>query len=397
MKKREWEMRAGSVLLASALGLGLWGCAGAEETESGSESAGGPEEASQEADWEEMECTGSAELSYADQFTLDYYGDYTLIEISTGDQYLIVPEDQPVPENLPDEIVVLQQPLDSIYLVATSAMDLFRALDGIDSVRLTGTDASGWYIEEAVEALESGDMLYAGKYSAPDYELIVAEECDLAIESTMIYHSPEIKEQLEELGIPVFVERSSYESDPLGRMEWIKVYGAMLGREDEAEEFFDSEVADLEDVLNQENTGKTVAFFYITANGAANIHKPGDYIAKMIEMAGGEYAITNVEADDTATSTMNMQMEDFYLEAKDADVLIYNSTIDGELETVDELLDKSALLADFKAVQEGDVWCTNDNMFQESTGIGKMILDIHAVLTEEDVDESELTYLHRLE
>ena len=397
MKKREWEMRAGSVLLASALGLGLWGCAGAEETGSGSESAGASEETSQEADWEEMECTGSAELSYADQFTLDYYGDYTLIEISTGDQYLIVPEDQSVPENLPDEIVVLQQPLDSIYLVATSAMDLFRALDGIDSVRLTGTDASGWYIEEAVEALESGDMLYAGKYSAPDYELIVAEECDLAIESTMIYHSPEIKEQLEELGIPVFVERSSYESDPLGRMEWIKVYGAMLGREDEAEEFFDSEVADLEDVLNQENTGKTVAFFYITANGAANIHKPGDYIAKMIEMAGGEYAITDVEADDTATSTMNMQMEDFYLEAKDADVLIYNSTIDGELETVDELLDKSGLLADFKAVEEGDVWCTNDNMFQESTGIGKMILDIHAVLTEEDVDESELTYLHRLE
>ena len=46
----------------------------------------------------------------------------------------------------------------------------------------------------------------------------------------MIYHSPEVKEQLEKLGVPVLVERSSYEQDPLGRMEWVKVYGALVGK-----------------------------------------------------------------------------------------------------------------------------------------------------------------------
>ena len=66
-------------------------------------------------------------------------------------------------------------------------------------------------------------MYYAGKYNAPDYELILSKACDLAIESTMISHSPEVKEQLEQLGIPVLVERSSYESHPLGRMEWLKL------------------------------------------------------------------------------------------------------------------------------------------------------------------------------
>ena len=67
--------------------------------------------------------------------------------------------------------------------------------------------------------MEEGDILYAGKYSAPDYELILDEGCNLAIENTMIYHNPEVKEKLEELGIPVLVERSSYESHPLGRLE----------------------------------------------------------------------------------------------------------------------------------------------------------------------------------
>ena len=65
-------------------------------------------------------------------------------------------------------------------------MDLFRELDAMDAIRLSGTDASGWYIQEAKQAMEEGRMTYAGKYSAPDYELILASGCDLAVESTMI-------------------------------------------------------------------------------------------------------------------------------------------------------------------------------------------------------------------
>ena len=85
-------------------------------------------------------------------------------------------------------------------------MDFFCALDGLDCIGLSGTDADGWYIEEAKEALENGSITYAGKYSAPDYEQIVSQNCGLAIESTMIYHTPEVKERLEQFGIPVLVD-----------------------------------------------------------------------------------------------------------------------------------------------------------------------------------------------
>ena len=90
---------------------------------------------------------------------------------------------------------------------------------------------------------------------------------------------------------------------------------------------------------------------------------------------------------------MNMQMESFYAEARDADVLIYNSTIDGELQTIDQLLTKSELLKDFKAVETGNVWCTGKNLFQQSLGLGSLITDINAILTEED---PETVFLHRL-
>ena len=89
-----------------------------------------------------------------------------------------------------------------------------------------------------------------------------------------------------------------------------------------------------------------------------------------------------------------MQMEAFYAGARDADHLIYNSAVDGGVEDLEELLEKSSFLKDFKAVKEGNVWCTEKSMFQETMGIGNMIMDLYRIFTEED--PKGLTCLYRL-
>ena len=177
-------------------------------------------------------------------------------------------------------------------------------------------------------------------------------------------------------------------------MEWIKLYAALLGKEAEAADYFGGLMERLTPILEQENTGKTVAFFYITSTGAVNVRRSGDYIARSIGLAGGVYAFPDLEGDEGAKSTMNMQMESFYEGARNADVLIYNSAIDGELQTMSQLLEKSGVLADFKAVREGAVWCTGKNLFQESLGLGDLIADLHTVLSGGD---APLTYLHLLD
>lgn len=351
----------------------------------------------EEGTWHGLVLDHSMELEYANQFSVDYYeGGYARIRIVDGGEFLLVPKNGSVPEGLPSDVTILQQPFSNIYLVATSAMDLVCAIGGTDAVTLSGLKEEDWYIEGAKEAMAAGDMVYAGKYNMPDYELILSKNCDLAVESTMIAHSPEVQEQLEGLGIPVLVEHSSYESHPLGRLEWIKLYGALLGREEQAQQYFEEQAAKVQGLGEETATGKKVAFFYITSNGAANVRKSGDYVAKMVELAGGAYIFQDLGDGDSAMSTMNMEMETFYAAAKDADVIIYNSAIDAELYTLEELFEKSELLKDFKAVKEGQVWCTGKNMFQETTGVGDMIVDIHKALTEENPADKELTYLHRL-
>ena len=340
------------------------------------------------ASTEELVFDHACPLDYATQFTADCYeGGYTMLTLTeSGEQFLVTPEDAAAVEGLPESVTVLRQPIRNIYLVSTSVMDLFLALDGLDSVTLSGTRAEGWYLDEARAAMEAGRIAYAGKYSAPDYEKILAANCGLAIENTMIYHTPEVKEQLERFGIPVLVECSSYESGPLARMEWIKFYGILLGKEELAQQVFDRQAERIAPLMDQQSTGKSCAFFSISANNLANVRKGGDYVARMIEMAGADYVFADLTDSGNSLSTMNLPLEDFYAGARDADFLIYNSTIEGVVSTTDELVAKCSLLADFKAVQNGHVWCVAQSFFQQSMELADFILELHRLFTEDAPD-----------
>ncbi len=81
---------------------------------------------------------------------------------------------------------------------------------------------------------------------------------------------------------------------------------------------------------------------------------------------------------------MNIPLEDLYAGVKDADVLIYNGTIEGTISTKEELLARCALLAECKAVQNGDIWCTTPSFFQQSMALADFMLDLHAVFTGEN-------------
>lgn len=333
------------------------------------------------------------ELLYAEQFSVDRYENgISLVTVGDGEKYLLVPENETVETS--GDITVINTPADNIYLAASSAMDLFFGIGADDRIFAASTLERDWSLPYVKQAMSDEDILYAGKYSAPDYELILSEGCGIAIESTMIYHKPEVKEQLERFGIPVFVERSSYESHPLGRLEWVKLYGLMTGKEEEAEKLFSEQSELLQSVSQNGSAGKTAAFFYISQKGSAVVRKPDDYVSKMIQLAGGEYIFTSddLNTEENAQSTTDMQFEAFYAAAKDADVLIYSSTIDGGIEDISALLEKNSLFADFKAVKSGNVWCTDKNMFQQTTAAAEIISDLNLIFTDNAGDETEFFY-----
>lgn len=337
----------------------------------------------------------TVDLKYADQFSITKYRDCTFITIAGEGNYLLYRDPAAVPRNLPAGTTLLKQPLDHTYLVSSSQMDLLVKSGALNNITFSGTKEKDWYIPEAISAMQSGTIRYAGRYNAPDYELLVSSGCNLAVYNTMIYHKPQVKDKLTELGIPVLVERASYEKNPLGRLEWIKLYGVLFDCEEQANTFFDRQIASVAPVLQQNPTDLTVAFFYVNSNGAVNVRKSSDYVAAMIGLAGGCYVPAGLGSDDdSALSTMNMQFEDFYAATVNCDILIYNGTIDSTMKSLSDLYEKNALFADYTAVQQGSAYYTEKNFFQETTGVAEFIQDVHAVLNGSDTD---LQYLRRLE
>ena len=402
---------AGAACVAA---LGLAGCSGGEDGEgaggeatsaaqAGDPDTGGPASAERPS-WSNPEVggglvhTGSLDLAWATGFTVDLYeGDRALACIADGTRYLFVPAGD-APQGIADDVTVLERPLSNVYLASSSTLCLFAALDAVDCVSHVSVTQETCTVEAFTQAIASGDIAYGGKYSAPDYEAFLNGGCRLAVENTMIYHTPEVREKLMQLGVPVIVEQSSLESAPLGRLEWIMLWGAMLDKVSAAQEVLDKQARLVEDVERRvaaEPLACTVAFFYINANGAAVVRKPGDYVAKMIAMAGGTYAFAQLDgADENRSSSTTLEMEAFYALAKVADVIIYNSTVAGRIGGLDELVALNPLLADFKAVKNRRSWCCEQNVYQQMTATGEVVADLHEAIA--DTDRDELTFLFRL-
>ncbi|MCI6603581.1 MAG: ABC transporter substrate-binding protein [Clostridiales bacterium] len=345
----------------------------------------------------------SMKLDFAKQFKIDDFQEgYRLIRTSDGRRYLLVPEGKDSPEGLDSDIKLIQQPLNQVYIAATGAMCFFDELQALDVLGFSSLIANDWTVENARKAMEEGKIQFGGKYSRPDYEQLLANGCKLALESRMILHAPEVQEQLEKIGLTVFVDHSSVEEHPLGRMEWIRCYAAMLNQDEEAEKLMSEQIRLMDEAKkavdsrqNEDEEPKSVAFFYINSKGNAVTRSSEDYISKLIGIAGGKYIFENLGDPGKHRSTVNMEMEKFYETARDADIVIYCSTIVGELQTFDELLALNPLLKEFKAVQNKEVWCTRKNLYQDATHYGKMALEFSQIFSGHG-EEEPLDYLFKL-
>ncbi|WP_051192381.1 ABC transporter substrate-binding protein [Butyrivibrio sp. VCB2001] len=321
--------------------------------------------------------------SFAKEFKIHRYDkDLLVIAVSDGRNYVVVPDGLDAPDIEAPDTFVIKKPLTSIYLAASAVMCQFDSIGAMDKVTLSGTKQEDWYIDAAKDAMEAGTLVYGGKYSAPDYEMMMEKGTDLAIENTMILHTPKVLEKLEKLGITAFIDRSSYEEDPLGRLEWIKVYGVLCDKEEAAKDAFLEQTKLVEDIDLSGIEGKSVAVFAVNSGHQIVTKKKNDYFVKMIETAGGTYASPDTGSDEKSASSVTVSIEAFYDYAKDADILIYNGTIQDAPADLKTLADMDVTFKDFKAVQSGDVWACDKSLYQFTNKAGTIISDLYEVIAE---------------
>ena len=66
--------------------------------------------------------------------------------------------------DLDENVKVLQQPINSVYIASNGMASLISAIGALDRVKLVATEQNEWYIDDIAQAMANGEIAYSGNY-----------------------------------------------------------------------------------------------------------------------------------------------------------------------------------------------------------------------------------------
>ena len=297
---------------------------------------------------------GKQLIEHAKWLSIEQLPDYTKVDIvnpwdSTAvlGRYVLVHRGEQ-PDSLPQGYLRLEVPLERSIVYSSVHTGVLSELDALAS--LAGV-ADGGYIKNVrvADLIAGGAVADVGSSSAPSLEKIAALQPDAILLSPFenAGHGA-----LDALGIPL-VECADYmESTPLGRAEWIKLFGALYDRQAEADSVFRI-VKHTYNELSQaaaECKEHPVVLTERLSGGYWFVPGGESYMARIIEDAGGRYPW---RANKSAGS-LQLDFSAVYAHAADADVWLIRTY--GDDLTLEGLRSEYPLNSQFKAYKHRRVY-----------------------------------------
>ncbi|MFQ7035695.1 MAG: ABC transporter substrate-binding protein [Candidatus Borkfalkia sp.] len=353
-------------------------------------------------EYSQLTSTGKEENTFAELFSIEHLKDenekaYSKIEVFDKEKkldtsWLLLPEGVDKVSGAPAGVNIMTfRDRQNIMVSSASTMALINAMDALSKVPMTTADTT-WRIQEIKDAIDKGTVKEVGKYSKPDYEQIISigaeKHVTFAVFSTMLDSVPDVYDQLTKTcNLRIMRDQSSYESHPLGRTEWIKIYGEIFDMRDKSDAVFNGQVEILNETTSKINVPeaerKTVLIFYTTSTkDTFYVRNAADYVTELVNLGGGKQV---AEIGPGKSGNTKMTQESFIQECSQADYVLYNWTSGAsgvKDESLQGLIDARLgdWFKDFKAYKEGNVWRTSNDFYQKMDKMGEMVADIYKML-----------------
>lgn len=306
----------------------------------------------------------SMELRYSQLLKITECDGYTKVEVR-GDKdsatplatYILVPRGSSAPSNLP-EGEVLEVPLKNVVAYTSVHASLLKELGSIDVVKGVA-DAAYFKIPEIKKGLEDGSVADLGNSSSPSIERLI----ELSPEAVMIsiYEGMNVQD-LSKQGVTYLKFTDNLERTPLGRAEWVKFMGLLVGKSHEAERIF-SEVESRYNDLKRKAADVSVRPKVLVENmyeGVWYLPAGGSYMAVLLADSGADYPWSGTEG----TGSLSLTFEEVFEKAGDADFWVLKTF---GVCTPESLLAQDKRYAEFKPFIDGGVYCcdTSESMLFE--------------------------------
>lgn len=254
---------------------------------------------------------------------------------------------------VPNGYTFIQIPIKTIIPLSSTHIGMLSKIDGISTI-IAISDKNYVYNPKLLKRIASGQVKDFGGEAAIPFESIVQTNANLLVYSAFGKDYPQ-QEQLEKLGTICLPNFDWKENHPLGKAEWIKLFGCLLDKEKQANEYFkklEIEYNSLKKTAKQAQHAPTI--FSGNLTGDIWFTPAGQsYTAVLFKDANANYKYAN----SLGTGSLELSMEK---------VLSENTTtefwINPGQQSCAKIIEINAKMKYFKAVKDKKVFCYSPNM-----------------------------------
>lgn len=291
-------------------------------------------------------------LKYAKNLEIINFDDYqeVIIKNPINQQdiiYYLVDVKKKIPKNLKDEKII-RTPINKIVVTSTTHIAMLELL-GVEKSLIGFPQTYFVSSEKTRQRIESGLVKELGNVQQLNTEILLTIKPDLII-SFEITGSNKTMQDLDKKGFNILVNTDWMEETPLGRFEWIQLYGALFHQQKKADSLFKSiENNYLEAVkIAKTATKKPRILSGIVFNNVWNLPAGKSLEAQLYKDANTYYFWNDTEG----TGSLSLSIEVVFDKAKEADIWvapgIYNS--------INALNKSNNLYSYFKPIKENKVY-----------------------------------------
>jgi len=329
-------------------------------------------------------------IKYAERFEIQHKDGYSILTIknpwqgaaNVNESYYLIPDRAVVPSGV-DALKVIRVPIKKIICMSTTHMAMISALNEEKTIKgFSGTDFL--YEKKLLDLIESNKIADVGYEDNLNKEVVIQIAPDLVMVYGIGSESAGYISKLKELGIKILFNADYLESNPLGKAEWIKVFGALYEKEKEADSIFTSvyqQYYSLKSFIHANVKYRPKIFLGLPWKDTWFVSSGNSYISKLIADAEGDYLWKDIQSE----ISMPFGIENVYLRALKADYWLNTSSVNN----LDEIISVDNRLGELPSFKNGNIFNNNNrvtpkggNDYWESGSLNPQIIlkDIAAII-----------------
>lgn len=293
-------------------------------------------------------------VKYAKGFSIENYDGYTIITVknpwpkaSKTYQYILKEKDGIIPDSL-NSLIKINIPVKNIVVTSTTHIPSLEMLNEENS--LVGFPNLSYISSDKVRALiDAKKIKELGGNQSLNTEVLIDLQPEVIIGYGLDNNNPTL-DNLQKSGLKVILNGDWNEETPLGKAEWIKFFGALYGKQKEANEIFDKIEKDYLQTIEIAKiaTSNPTILAGDMFEDKWYLPKGTSWGSQLLAQAKGDY----LWKETTGTGSLSLSFETVLEKAKDADFWITS----GQFSSLKQMTNANPHYKQFKAFQNKNVY-----------------------------------------